>query len=60
MRPSRSSARLAVPAFPDSYGPRYIRERSRTGAVPILTRLVRDVVRRFNRAFMNRHQMKTP
>jgi len=30
MRPSRSSMRLAVPAFPDPYGPRYIRERSRT------------------------------
>src|SRR4249919_4306843 len=29
MRPSRSSTRLAVPAFHDSYGPRYIRERSR-------------------------------
>jgi hypothetical protein len=28
MRPSPSSTRLAVPAFPDSYGPRYIRERS--------------------------------
>ena len=28
MRPSRSTTRLAVPAFPDSYGPRYIRERS--------------------------------
>jgi quinol monooxygenase YgiN len=32
MRPSRSSTRLAVPAFPDSYGPRYIRERSRNRA----------------------------
>src|SRR6266536_365441 len=31
-RPSRSSTRLAVPAFPDSYGPRYIRERSRNRA----------------------------
>jgi len=30
MRPSRSSTRLAVAAFPDSYGPRCIRERSRT------------------------------
>ena len=29
MRPSRSSTRLAVPAFHDSYGPRYIRERPR-------------------------------
>src|SRR6266550_250467 len=32
MRPSRSSIRLAVPAFPDSYDPRYIRERSRNRA----------------------------
>jgi hypothetical protein len=42
MRPSRSSTRLAVPAFPDSYGPRYIRERShtrrccRSGPIPTL------------------------
>ncbi len=28
MRPSLSSTRLAVPAFPDSYGPRYIRGHS--------------------------------
>ena len=34
MRPSRSATRLAVPAFPDSYGPRYIRERSRERAGP--------------------------
>ena len=34
MRPSRSSTRLAVPAFPDSCGPRYIRERSRERAGP--------------------------
>ena len=26
MRPSRSSTRLAVPAFPDPYGPRYIHD----------------------------------
>ena len=32
MRPGRSSTRLAVPVFPDSYGPRYIRERSSTRA----------------------------
>ena len=30
MPPIRSSTRLAVPAFPDSYGPRYIHERSRS------------------------------
>jgi hypothetical protein len=42
MRPSRSSTRLAVPAFPDSYGPRCMRERSRTrpccrsGPIPTL------------------------
>jgi hypothetical protein len=32
MRPSRSSTRLAVPAFPDPYGPRDIREHSGTRA----------------------------
>jgi hypothetical protein len=34
MRPSPSSTRLADPAFPDPYGPRYIRERSGTPASP--------------------------
>src|SRR6266536_6074584 len=37
-RPSRSSTRLAVPAFPDPYGPRYIRERSRTAGFAVDTR----------------------
>jgi hypothetical protein len=42
MRPSRSSTRLAVPAFPDSHGPRCMCERSRTrpccrsGPIPTL------------------------
>jgi hypothetical protein len=36
MRPSRSSTRLVVPAFPDSSGPRCTRERSRTTGVLFL------------------------
>jgi hypothetical protein len=42
MRPTRSSTRLAVPVFPDSYGPRCMCERSRTrpccrsGPIPTL------------------------
>jgi shikimate kinase len=37
MRPSPSSTRLAVPAFPDPFGPRHIRERSGTRPAPTVT-----------------------
>src|SRR6266540_6583011 len=35
MRPSRSSTRLDVPAFPDPYGPRNIRERQGTAGFAV-------------------------